>query len=598
MLKSREQIKNKANFIVYLILLIFILSITNINSIYVTGNSIATDKATTNKFTTNKITGEITGDSITTKATTQNLDLNISVSEVIPAFEPTPKDIYICENEALVRYVNISFNAAYPITTKIDPTFPQSPFYITFWETINASKETYLLYSGTISKSDIGGVNNGSYVYAENISSTDLTNVGSWLTNITAIEINNKPTIETIGVKTIFTGGANTTFYKEVQITDAEDGNQDSGNLSINITTTNSTGDRITLLNISSTGVINFTATSNDTGIYNISVCATDNGILNPHPGIQGNCSQDGSSDNSCDIFELTILTQNRQPNITSFNPTNQTQTVIGTDFIEFNITKYDPDLTTPDTYWYVDDKFKELDQGSSFDKFSYSFGCGLDGNHNVVVEITDGLLNDSVQWNFTVINVPCPKPIGRPGGGAGGGSSGRDRNRTEGISLACTEKWTCNDWSECINLNKVKIANNLDKVTIENLENNCRLNALNTNDCGFQVRNCLDLNNCNTQDNNPGILQECYFSKDPSCSDNLKNCHSGSCEIGLDCGGPCSPCFIDLPAQSAQKAFLYIFLIIFLLICALIVKLLLDYNKSHITLQDFMKYKINYYKK
>ncbi|MEM7824340.1 MAG: hypothetical protein QW227_03140, partial [Candidatus Aenigmatarchaeota archaeon] len=29
----------------------------------------------------------------------------------------------------------------------------------------------------------------------------------------------------------------------------------------------------------------------------------------------------------------------------------------------------------------------------------------------------------------------------------------------------------------------------------------------------------------------------------EPSCNDNIKNCHHGSCEILPDCGGPCPPC-------------------------------------------------------
>ncbi len=29
----------------------------------------------------------------------------------------------------------------------------------------------------------------------------------------------------------------------------------------------------------------------------------------------------------------------------------------------------------------------------------------------------------------------------------------------------------------------------------------------------------------------------------DPSCFDGIKNCHDGSCETGIDCGGPCQNC-------------------------------------------------------
>ena len=37
--------------------------------------------------------------------------------------------------------------------------------------------------------------------------------------------------------------------------------------------------------------------------------------------------------------------------------------------------------------------------------------------------------------------------------------------------------------------------------------------------------------------------IEACYYSENPSCNDGIKNCHDGSCELLVDCGGPCSPC-------------------------------------------------------
>ncbi|RMD67744.1 hypothetical protein D6817_00655, partial [Candidatus Pacearchaeota archaeon] len=33
------------------------------------------------------------------------------------------------------------------------------------------------------------------------------------------------------------------------------------------------------------------------------------------------------------------------------------------------------------------------------------------------------------------------------------------------------------------------------------------------------------------------------YYTSAPSCSDNIRNCHDGACELLVDCGGPCEPC-------------------------------------------------------
>ncbi len=39
-----------------------------------------------------------------------------------------------------------------------------------------------------------------------------------------------------------------------------------------------------------------------------------------------------------------------------------------------------------------------------------------------------------------------------------------------------------------------------------------------------------------------------------PSCYDGLKNCHSGKCEAGIDCGGPCSLCQWQVRDQEIKK--------------------------------------------
>jgi len=40
-----------------------------------------------------------------------------------------------------------------------------------------------------------------------------------------------------------------------------------------------------------------------------------------------------------------------------------------------------------------------------------------------------------------------------------------------------------------------------------------------------------------------PKESRVCYFTENPSCTDGIKNCHDGSCELLIDCGGPCATC-------------------------------------------------------
>ncbi|MBN2095293.1 MAG: hypothetical protein JW727_04545 [Candidatus Aenigmarchaeota archaeon] len=72
--------------------------------------------------------------------------------------------------------------------------------------------------------------------------------------------------------------------------------------------------------------------------------------------------------------------------------------------------------------------------------------------------------------------------------------------NKTE----KCSENWTCEDWSECIN--------------------------------GFQTRVCIDLNDCSTFDDMPPVSQECDFSSvEVTCGD-------GICSPGEICEADCAP--------------------------------------------------------
>jgi hypothetical protein len=350
-----------------------------------------------------------------------------------PSIDYMDSETLVCEDSALSYLFNVTYVGGDTLTPLIDPTYPQSPFYIRFSKNHGSTSYEYEIYSGILSKTDVGGVNNISKTYEENVSISDASTPTSQNINITIIEINNDPNITNIGVQTVWLSGENSSFYKQVQVTDIEDGNQSSNNLTFTISILNSSGSQINLFNISQQGIMNFTPNISQLGTYNITVCANDSGIRNPHQNISL-CNQNGSNLSSCNNFSLTITQTNRQPNITSYNPSNLTLNIAGTQDLSFNITMSDPDATPLDTYWYVDDVIEQAPSGIGgfSDEFDYNFGCGVSGNHTIKAEITDGDLNDSIQWNLTVSHVSCPIS---PGGGGGGGG-GRAVPKNDTISI------------------------------------------------------------------------------------------------------------------------------------------------------------------
>ena len=69
-----------------------------------------------------------------------------------------------------------------------------------------------------------------------------------------------------------------------------------------------------------------------------------------------------------------------------------------------------------------------------------------------------------------------------------------------------CQEKWNCTEWGPCL-------------------------------PSEIQLRTCVDMESCNTTFNKPPEWRFCFYT--PTCYDGLKN----QGELGVDCGGPCSPC-------------------------------------------------------
>ena len=439
----------------------------------------------------------------------------VNITESAPILGPINDTIYVCEAESLDYRFNATDLDGDDLTFDI---LPKDPFYSIKVGRVNTTTEEAKIFSGVLSKSDIGN-------YSETISVSDGQYVDTKDVNITVLEINNPPEIDTIGVQTVWTSGDDTTFYKQVSVSDVEDGNQDSGNLTFNITFS---PNEISF-NITQDGTMEFTPNESQIGIYNIKVCVEDKGIDNPPANISL-CGQDGSATSVCQNFSLTVTNINRAPTITDYYPDSLNLSVGGTDDLYFNITEYDPDWTIPDAYWYVDGVLEDYDSGSLVDEFSYRFGCGVSGTYIIKAEVTDGALNDSVEWNVVVGNVPCSS--GEVSGGGGGGGSPE-----------CFTEWVCGDWYVCQN---TQVGLNVGLLSGEDyrlVQDSCSYSRWEGDACGFQLKECLDLNSCSVERNKPIEFQSCHYVENPSCFDGVKNCHDGTCELLIDCGGPCSSC-------------------------------------------------------
>lgn len=449
----------------------------------------------------------------------ENVTFFVSVPNSAPILGDIDESILVCEDSSLNYYFNATdVDENDIISVDINP---KDPFYVE--PTVFTGGQTFIesyIISEAFTKSDVGS-------YSETVSVSDQQYVDTNIVNITIVEINNPPSVAEIGAQTVWTTGDNTTFYKTIDVTDIESGNRTSGNLSFDLTFIDGTQ----FFDITDEGVMNFSTNESIVGSYNISVCTTDLALDVIPPNISY-CGQDGLAQTTCKNFSLAVTSVNRAPTIISYYPSSM-GSVAGTSVLYFNASETDPDGNIPDAYWYVDGSFAELDVGSSVDEFSYTFGCGVSGSHSVELVITDGSLNDSVLWTFTVAGVDCPEAPEGVGGGGGGGS----------IGSFCQVNWVCNNWNVCQH-NKISLdLGIISGVDFRVVKKSCDSQGLLDEICGVQIRDCSDLNSCNVTTGIPDEFQECYYIEEPSCFDGVKNCHNDGCELLIDCGGPCRAC-------------------------------------------------------
>jgi len=437
----------------------------------------------------------------------------ISIPNSVPVMQ-IGKGTHVCEGKYFLYVFNVTDADENSISSSLSS---YNPFFVSNQNSLNLTFSNFEIFSETLQKRHVG-------FYQQNVSVNDGSYVDSRMFNISVLAINNAPAMSNIGVQTIWLSGEQTSFYKQVSVQDTEDGTENSGNLTFNITFLSGAP----IFNISRNGTMLFSPTLDDLGIYDIKICASDLGANYPN---LSTCGQDSRNLSSCINFSLTITDANRAPEILSYYPVDLSLNINSTDNLVFNITYSDPDLTIPDLYWYVDSVFKKYVSGSNSAWFNWTFGCGVSGNHNIKAIVTDGNLSSFVQWNLSVSSVSCPvQPVPGGGGGGGGGKAG------------CKPKLGCENWQTCQNTKRS--SSTLSKEDFEFIQALCSLNIYDERFCGFQIRKCYDLNYCNvTRINRSEEIRVCYYTEEPNCNDGITNCHDGACEILADCGGTCKSC-------------------------------------------------------
>lgn len=440
----------------------------------------------------------------------------VSVPNSAPLLGNITPTFQVCEAASFSYNFNATDADADDLLVSLSPT---NPFFVfpTFF-----SGQAFIesqLFSGPLPKSALG-------VHELILSVTDGQYSDSQEAAIEVVERNNPVVVEDIGVQTLYLQGQNSILDRQISSQDTEDGSQNS---TFNISFKGGP----TLFSIAANGSIYFDPNATHVGVHNITYCAIDSPLADPHPDIVSVCGQDGSSQFDCSDFTITVTDQNRPPTIVAHSPLQTTVNMTGGQTIAFNITTFDPDGTIPDVRWYVDNGLALYVQNSSSLQYLHTFGCGVDGNRKLEAVITDGIANDSISWNISLTMALCPTTEVSSGGGGGGGGGGP----------FCAPKWGCDAWEVCQNTQASLEIGVIGQLDYRQITEGCAAMGLDERNCGYQTRGCFDGMMCNSSVGKPDFMQACIYTSNPSCSDGIKNCHDGDCELLVDCGGPCGQC-------------------------------------------------------
>lgn len=487
------------------------------------------------------------GQPISGPAGSGNVLFYVNLTSAAPeVLNTTPKEFLVCEGNALtnaiidVRDVNddldrISINPNYDLFGQKDITFKGNHLYEVLLKSFYRLDSINLgTYQTTATARDIDGQSSPEYPF-----------------NITVIELNDNPSVTfppslpdnesdyDVYIK-LYLNGEHTTYNEQWVITDEESGDLAGGNLTLNLNYVN--GSPFDLFEINETTGLMFYEVTDESpiGNYSLTLNITDQALENPSENISYCGGSDGSSNTVPVYIYFIISNDNRAPTINSYYPEDDILYVGGNDNLSFNISFFDEDHDLLYTNWFIDDRWiaqhDSLDYNSS-DEFSYVFGCGIGGWYNITVSLSDGVQEGEVNhtWQTYVNEVACPERPPSGGGGGGGGPSD-----------ICYEDWICNDWATCQELTGSINSGLIDGSDYQIFIEQCKQRGYDQENWGFQLRECYDLNECNNFEyrlNPPESSQICFYTENPNCNDGIKNCHDGSCEIAIDCGGSCSAC-------------------------------------------------------
>lgn len=461
---------------------------------------------------------------------------NKSVSFVIKTEMSSPiidisKELIACEGEKLLVEYNIT---DYDSDLDGVDILPRDFFFTRIKSSLNAPYYIGEVYSGSILRQHNVGIYNKTLYAMDSKLLVDEKN-----TTIHVLDVNSVPEVESLGVYKIWTKGLSTIFDKSWQVIDSEDGSSIDGLMSFELTFADNT--TFSLFEINKYGQMYYEAIGDDSiiGSFILKACVTDNPLIldgELENYTKEHCGEYSLDSNTvCEEFGFTVSDENRIPYILSIYPTDNNIVMNGTVEYYFNVFFGDLDNDVLLLSWYVDGIEKQstlyyeedIYEYSGF--FNFSFECGVSGKHNISAVIYDGINSISKTWDIDVVLKECPKKDI-----ISGGSKLKD----------CYELWTCYDWSSC-----------------QSIEESYKLNLISTDDYysytdiseqlglippGYHIRECFDANNCSNlkyKVNPPELFEFCLYVINPSCFDGVRNCHSGGCEIGIDCGGPCLPC-------------------------------------------------------
>ncbi len=280
--------------------------------------------------------------------------------------------------------------------------------------------------------------------------------------------------------------------------------------------------------NISSDGIMGFTANNTHVGNYTLNLTVLDD----------PSCPQ-----YTYKTFNLTIEYGNNNPLLLVNIPdSNWSQDTL---LIPYNLNSYftdpDGDLLT----YSVSGNTQIAVTIKTTGEVTLNPAPGFCGTEIIYYKATDPT-NLSATSNAVTLNVLCNDQSssssttsgGGGGGGGGGGSSGSSKG-----SGTCKESYFCYDWSSCQWTKAVSAANDTYSLNITSVGGS-KVYLIDDTDLdsnislfyeGFKWRDCVDTNKCSTYEKT--YVRSCDYV--PSCDDGIQNQN----EEGIDCGGVCSPC-------------------------------------------------------